>query len=259
MSEQLPTAPTAVGYFAELASYGVTEHLGGLKATRRLLRLCRLGRGQRVLEVGCGSGYTSALLSGRLGAWTVSVEPVRPLLEQARSRLGTWAHFAEASALALPFRDASFDAVIAESVLLFTEPSLALREFARVVRPGGMVGNIEGTWRREPPAGALAQAGQAVARLYGVPALPFREAEHRRRFLEAGLELVTVATGRLGGLRALLNGLRTDGRRFLAMISRQVRDPGLKDRHFNPEIKAASRLLRRCGGYGIYVGRKPAG
>lgn len=42
---------------------GVTEHLGGVAATRRLLTSCRIARGQRVLDLGCGTGYTAALLA----------------------------------------------------------------------------------------------------------------------------------------------------------------------------------------------------
>ena len=41
---------------------GLTEHLGGIYATRRLLTRCHLTAGQQILDVGCGTGFTACYL-----------------------------------------------------------------------------------------------------------------------------------------------------------------------------------------------------
>jgi SAM-dependent methyltransferase len=93
-------------------------------------------RGRDVLEVGCGTGLIlSRLHEVARRAEGVDLSP--GMLEKARSR-GLNVH--EASATALPFPDASFDLVLSFKVLAHVpDLALALREMARVCRPGGRV------------------------------------------------------------------------------------------------------------------------
>jgi ubiquinone/menaquinone biosynthesis C-methylase UbiE len=93
-----------------------------------------LARGKRVLEVGCGTGLILARLAKHAQlARGIDVSP--GMLQSARERgldvvLG--------SATALPFADASFDLVCSFKVLAHVpDISVALREIARVTRPGG--------------------------------------------------------------------------------------------------------------------------
>jgi SAM-dependent methyltransferase len=100
----------------------------------------------RVLEVGCGSGAlwvnVAALLphlrltltdlsEGMVAAAAAAVAPLAPLeLADART----------CDAQDLPFDDASFDVVVANHMLYHVpEPRLAAAEFARVLRPGGVL------------------------------------------------------------------------------------------------------------------------
>ena len=46
---------------------GLTEHLGGVSATRRLLARCNLAPGQQILDLGCGTGYTACFLAQSQG------------------------------------------------------------------------------------------------------------------------------------------------------------------------------------------------
>jgi hypothetical protein len=51
---------------------GVVGHRGGLKATHDLLQMCDLQAGQRILEVGCGSGYTACTAAKQLQPFIVA-------------------------------------------------------------------------------------------------------------------------------------------------------------------------------------------
>jgi MPBQ/MSBQ methyltransferase len=91
----------------------------------------------RALDAGCGTGFQSALL-GALGWRTHGVDVSAGLLAVARRRLPA-AALAVASVEALPYPDACFDAVVCcGSTLSFVdEPTRALNEMGRVLRPGG--------------------------------------------------------------------------------------------------------------------------
>jgi ubiquinone/menaquinone biosynthesis C-methylase UbiE len=97
----------------------------------------RDGRRPCALDAGCGSGFQSALLED-LGYDTHGVDISPALLALARRRLQR-STLTRASIEALPYRDHCFDAVCCGgSTLSFVEaPGQALREFGRVLRPGG--------------------------------------------------------------------------------------------------------------------------
>jgi SAM-dependent methyltransferase len=107
----------------------------------------RLAPGMRVLEVGCGAGGYSKMMAAGLrgkGDW-IGVDHDEALLQQARRdvALDVSAHFEKAGAFALPFPDASFDAVVSAFLLcVLPSPLTALREMARVVKPGGVISSL---------------------------------------------------------------------------------------------------------------------
>ncbi|TGD61672.1 class I SAM-dependent methyltransferase [Tabrizicola sp. WMC-M-20] len=93
-----------------------------------------------VLDVGCGTGSVTAALAARYaGRAIVGVDVAEPYLAFARARTDqTGVEFQRMDALALDFPDATFDAAVALIALNFmSDPLLAAREMARVVRPGG--------------------------------------------------------------------------------------------------------------------------
>jgi FAD/FMN-containing dehydrogenase/SAM-dependent methyltransferase len=97
-----------------------------------------VGPGTRLLDVGCGSGLTLVLAAQR-GAIPVGLDISPGLLGVARERLPD-ADLREGDMEYLPFADATFDAVTGVNAFQFAgDPQRALREAARVTRPGGRV------------------------------------------------------------------------------------------------------------------------
>lgn len=109
---------------------------------RLLVELVGPRHGLRVLDVGCGDGALAITLS-RMGACATGVDPDHRMLAGARSRASAKAailSLAQARAEALPFADATFDRVLAVTVLCFVaRPDAAIAEMVRVLRPGGRI------------------------------------------------------------------------------------------------------------------------
>jgi ubiquinone/menaquinone biosynthesis C-methylase UbiE len=115
---------------------------------RRFLDLVRLRPGERVLEVGCGSGVVLRDVAVRVGrrGQVVGVDSSRRAIEVARElsrreRGGARVTLRVANGLALPFRAARFDVALAVTVVLHVaEPETLVREMLRTLRPGGRIG-----------------------------------------------------------------------------------------------------------------------
>jgi ubiquinone/menaquinone biosynthesis C-methylase UbiE len=108
-----------------------------LKLEQALVRhLDALPEGARLLDVGCGTGTLLRRLGGRFAC--AGCDPAEEMLERARAA-NPGVDFAAASAESLPYGDGRFDAVLCiEVVRYLADPRPALRELARVLRPGGL-------------------------------------------------------------------------------------------------------------------------
>lgn len=97
-------------------------------------------RGDRVIEVGCGDGHVAAYLADR-GVRVDGLDLSPEMVAVARSAYPALA-FTSGNLLALPFADASVDAVVAFYSIVNLEPddcAAAFAEFRRVLRPNGRV------------------------------------------------------------------------------------------------------------------------
>jgi SAM-dependent methyltransferase len=120
------TDPQAWAEFAEAHNRPLFE---------AVLDAAGVGSGTRVLDIGCGSGLTLVLAAER-GAVPTGIDVSPGLLEVARRRLPD-ADLREGDMEHLPVPDASFDAVLGINAFQFAgDPVRALREAARVLRPG---------------------------------------------------------------------------------------------------------------------------
>jgi SAM-dependent methyltransferase len=98
--------------------------------------------GAKALDVACGTGNLAIPLARR-GAIVTGVDIAPNLLQQARERAAAEnlaATFDEGDAEALPYAAASFDVVVTMFGAMFApRPELVAAEFARVLKPGGLL------------------------------------------------------------------------------------------------------------------------
>ena len=102
-----------------------------------------------VLDVGCGTGAMSIPLAAH-GYSVTSVDVSENMVERAAANLharGLEARTLVASADVLPFAPASFDAVVCRNVLSnLVDPERALRQWRRVIKPGGVLMYFDSGW-----------------------------------------------------------------------------------------------------------------
>lgn len=122
---------------------GDTWHPGGLELTGRLASYARLSSSDLVIDLACGVGGSSLFLSQRFGCRVVGVDMSASNVRDASERVGARdeVRFLVGDSHHAPFADHSFDAAVLECVLsTFSDKHGAIRELARVLRPGGRIG-----------------------------------------------------------------------------------------------------------------------
>jgi demethylmenaquinone methyltransferase / 2-methoxy-6-polyprenyl-1,4-benzoquinol methylase len=106
--------------------------------------------GDRVLDACCGTGDLAVAARAAGAGEIVGVDFSERMLERAR-RKDPELEWVQADVLALPFEDASFDAVVVGfGVRNVEDLDAGIREFHRVLRPGGRLGILEITTPRGP-------------------------------------------------------------------------------------------------------------
>jgi SAM-dependent methyltransferase len=118
-------------------------HTGGLKASRELMALARIGAGERVLDIGAGLAGAGRMLASEAGCDVDCIEMSADYCAGAAllnrlTGLEERVRVHQGSALELPFPDGVFDAAWMQNVGMNIEDKATLYgEIARVLRPGG--------------------------------------------------------------------------------------------------------------------------
>jgi ubiquinone/menaquinone biosynthesis C-methylase UbiE len=167
-------------------------HGRGLAATIELAQLTQVSAADRVLDVGCGIGGPARFLAHQFGARVSGIDLTPEFIAVAqmlaeRLKLADKVDYRQASALELPFPDASFDLVWSQNVAMnIADRRRFYGEMRRVLKPKGRVGlsevlagpngapHLPTPWARDPAASHCRT-----------------EAEVRQAMAEAGLRIVT--------------------------------------------------------------------
>lgn len=146
-----------------------------LPAAKVLVTTAAVRAGERVVDVGCGTGNV-ALLAAAAGAHVTAVDPTPRLLALATAaahREGLDVTCEAGEAAAVPSPDASFDCLLSNFGLIFApDPGAAVAEIARVLRADGRA--LFTAWVPGGAVGALAAAAEELVRaaLGAPPASP---------------------------------------------------------------------------------------
>lgn len=264
-------ARAKLSYLQMQADMGITKHIGGSSATKKLVQLCGIQPGMKVLDVGCGIGTTACKLA-KLGCFVTGVD-IRPKMiawarkKARKERVAEKIKFAVCDARKLPFPTNSFDAVVCESVLVFVkDQQKALKEFARVVKPGGCVGLNEGTWLTETrPKEVENYWNQAMQVGYvGCYVRFLTEKGWKSLVQKTGLKVTHSEAIKINMLKEALDRIENIGaadvaRSWARMITKTISSK--EYREFLAKLfKDAGRVPKKVfdyWGYGVYAAKKP--
>lgn len=215
-------------YLDLLAEHGIDgAHPGGFALTKALLSRERIGPGAVVLDVGCGTGQTAAYLAAKYGCRVVAIDNNPKMLEKAKQRFqrhGVEIRLLRADAMSLPFFPHTFDLVMAESVTIFTAMSRSLKEYARVLKPTGVLLEVEMT--AELPL--TAEESEEVKKAYGIVKVPTEE-EWLELLKAAGFSEIQILRGRINPVQLLLgNRLGKDFSPCFHLLRRHRRKLGYR-------------------------------
>lgn len=122
----------------------VCQRMGMGRAFRQTtLQYAGVKPGERVLDVGCGTGVLTRLAAEAVGSVAIGIDPAQKMIAIARknaSLLGSRAKFRIAVIEDLPFEDNTFDCVLSSLMIHHLPLDLKLRglvEIYRVLKPGG--------------------------------------------------------------------------------------------------------------------------
>jgi SAM-dependent methyltransferase len=165
---------------------------GGEDLYRQVARITGLTPGMELLDVACGKGIPMEYFVREFGVHGTGVEADDHLIGEAEDHarevgLAQEMSFQLGSSGDLPFRDEMFDVVVGELGLAASvDPKEAIRELARVTRPGGQIVLIHLVWKAPVPV----DRQEVLADHLG--ARPLMMVELRRALMEAQVGEIQV-------------------------------------------------------------------
>jgi ubiquinone/menaquinone biosynthesis C-methylase UbiE len=238
---------------------------------KRMIQLIDLRPGWHVLDAGTGTGLVALLGAARVGKTgkMIGVDAAEKMLELARHKAEqfgfTQCEFRVGDLEALDLPDAQFNAVLSQFALHHTDPAKAMREFARVLLPGGtlvvhewadtadtpnkVVFDILSKYRAADAGGALALARAQSERAYNFRVKVATEAGMSELAKSAGFSDVRIQVEehhlRLASVDAFIDYAAAAPLVFaeLAALSPEVRV------NFNDEVRRSLRSFETAQGF----------
>lgn len=189
---------------------------GGREGTDRIISECNVDAGTNILEVAPNMGTTAMHLAKTYGCTItgidINIDSVKKAQENVlNAGLDHLISIRHGNALELPFEDESFDLVINEAMLTMLPHELklrALKEYRRVLKPGGVLATHDLLLRQELEGNELYEELKELRKLILVNAQPMTECNWTKLFEEAQFSSIQPATGKLHLLS--LKGLVVD-------------------------------------------------
>lgn len=178
-------------YLDLLAYFGIGgAHPGGFNLTQSILEDENIQSTESVLDIGCGTGQTAAFLEKRFECQVTAIDNHPIMVEKAKKRfehVESTVKVVEGDVQRLDYADNSFDLILAESVIVFTNISKTLNELARVLKSDGRMIIIEMTAEQH-----LSEDLQSkICSLYGIHEI-LNESEWTLRLQQAGFAHVEI-------------------------------------------------------------------
>ena len=181
-------------YQDALAYFGVSgAHPGGLTLTKFLLEQEQITDQTTLLDGGCGTGQTSAYIKKNYPCSVTSIDYHPTMVKRAKKRFekeNLSIQLVQGSLEKMPFPSNSFDIVLVESVLIFTNYKNSLAEIKRVLKPGGTLLLLEMTAERS----LNTMEHQNMCEVYGIEKV-YTEKEWVHLMKEAGFPKVEIKLG----------------------------------------------------------------
>jgi arsenite methyltransferase len=251
-------------YFDLQADFGITKHMGGLKATKELIELCHIDKTKHFLVVGCGIGASLVYIARNFGCKLTAVDISAGMIARAGERVKRYEvehqiDLKQTDAQELPYEDNIFDGVICESVIAFIQDKQrALKEFKRVAKPGGYIGLNEVTWVKEPPQEIIDYAVRIMAGAHFL-----NSGDWQKLLISTGLQDIRVENARFQARSQFVEemkqlNLMDNFKAWVRFMRGMFTDSAY--RQFAKDILRQPAMIFKFMdniGYGLYVGIKP--
>jgi len=238
------------------------HHLGGTKASKRLLSMADIRDANTVLVPGCGDGETAIAIASAIRCRVTATE-VNPAavaeaagnVTRSRGSLVGQVDLVPDDLLKSRLAPAAFDRAIVESVLVMLPKQAGLRSIHSLLVPGGLLAMNEGL-RMSGDASAMKTVEEEFARVGIDWNLPTYE-EWREHLAEAGFDVlsdtsaVPFSLGLMGMQSFLRSPIGTTVRFWRTMRNRDART-------FFRRVFRAMRKARLRWGYCLWLARKAA-
>lgn len=235
---------------------GSSEHMGGVDATRHLLGMCEIRAGERVLDIGCGTGSTLILLANEIGAQAVGIDLTWQVLQQARERAkerggAERVQHILADGSYLPLPTGVFDCAIVESVLVHSDAERLLAQIRRCLTPAGRIGANEMTYLEVPSL----ELEDMLEKQLGIQA--HQPEGWGMVFEKAGMRMTAYEVKPFSIWEQLKGHIAADGLwGYLSALVRGLSSTRLREAFLNRAMLRAARRFSRVVGYGLYVVEK---